>query len=100
MTRHETTAQVARRCKPSFNSYSGEFGRSNGVLGHVQVQFLQAMFIVIAGEILGEMRVRIHETRTKRRITKIYEACAIGNHQMASCVYNLVVLHKDYAVLH
>ena len=69
------------------------------MLGDVYVKFLQSPFIVIAGEILGEMRVRIHETRTKRRIAKVYDACATGNLQVASCVHNLVVLDDDYPVL-
>src|SRR5262249_13051441 len=82
------------------DSNSGKFRSSDRMLGHVQVKFLQPVYIVIAGEILGQMRVRIHETRTKRRITKVDNTRAPGNLQVASCVFNLVVLHDDYAVLH
>ncbi len=45
------------------------------------------------------MRVRIHETRTKRRIAKVDNACVAGNLQVASCVNNFVVLYDDDPVL-
>jgi hypothetical protein len=60
---------------------------------------LQPPFIVIPGEILGEMGVSINETRTQRRVTEIYDTRARWNLKIASCVQDLVVFYDDYAIL-
>src|SRR4029077_8341452 len=95
-----TATEAAHSCKPGFKSCPRKQCRSNRLLGYVQIDFSKPPLIVIAGEIISEMCMCIHEPRTKRRITKIDDPCAARDRQIVSRIYNFVLLHDDDGVLH
>jgi len=69
------------------------------LLRNVEVDLFQPAQIVIAGVIKSQMRVRVHETRRKRRVAKVDDLRAVWDRQIASRIGNFVALHDNDGIL-
>ena len=100
MAGDETTAQVAHSCETRFDRRAGKGRRADRLFGHIQIKLLQPALVVITREIGGQMRMRIHEARRKRRIAQVDHLRAARDWQIASRIENLIALHDHDGVLH
>ena len=100
MAPSEAAAEIAHGGESAFDRGARVGNRKESELRDIHLEKFQDSLIKVAGEIEGEMGVRIHETGRKRRVAEIDDLRALRNGQVAAGIHDLVALNNDDAVGH
>ena len=96
----EAASKIAHGSEARLDSGTCMRRGNDRLLRDVHIEFLQSSLAVITRKIGSQMRVRIYETRRKRRVAEVDNLRAVWGRQIASRIDNFVALYDDDGVLH